>query len=249
MNVDYIFESLKAHYRTRKLGYRDVARSLKVSEATIKRVFSERNCTVKRLNELCAVAQLDLAEVARGAPRQTKLLTTLTQRQEQELVDDIRLLTVAVCAMANWRFEEIVAHYDISEAQCTRLMTRLDRNGFLELLPGNRYRILVARTFRWIANGPIMRWTKQYAPDFFNHPFQGPGEMMRVVNVHVSAEARASLLARLEQVALDYAEQHNADSWLPLDQRHALSLCLAVRQWEPAPIAKLRRPHPKMPRR
>ena len=242
MGLDYIFESLKAHYRARGLTYRDVARALKVSEATIKRIFSDRNCTVARLEQLCAIAQLNFAEVARGAPRQSRLLTSLTIEQEQELVEDMRLMIVAVCAMANWRFEEIVSAYDISESQCIKLLTRLDRGGFLELLPGNRYRLLVARTFRWISDGPIMRWTTRNAPEYFDYPFQGPGEMLRVVNVHVSSEARVALLARLEQVALEYAEQHNADSWLPLEDRHALSLCLAVRQWEPAAIAKLKRP-------
>lgn len=245
MGLDYVFETLKAHYRARGLNYRDVARTLKLSEATIKRIFSERNCSVNRLEQLCSVAQVEFSEVARGAPRESRLLSSLTEEQEQELVDDIRLMTVAICAMANWRFEDIVRVYDISEAQCIRLLTRLDRRGFLELLPGNRYRLLVARTFRWIADGPIMRWTKRHAHEYFDHPFQGEGEMLRVVNVHVSAEARVALLSRLEQLASEYAGQHNADAWLPLSDRHALSLCLAVRQWEPEAIAQLRRTTPK----
>ena len=84
-----------------------------------------------------------------------------------------------------------------------------------------------------------MRWTKQQATDYFNYPFMQPGEMLRIVNVRVSKEARVALLARLEQLALEYAEQHNADAWLPLEQRETISLCLAVRPWEPAAFGKL----------
>ena len=49
------------------------------------------------------------------------------------------------------------------------------------------------------------------------------------------------LLARLEQLAQDYADQHTADAWLPRDKTHALSLNLAVRNWEPRLFAALRR--------
>ncbi len=241
MSANYLFEALKAHYRTRGLTYRDVAAQLKISEATVKRIFSTRDCTLARLEELCTVAQVELVDIARGAPRRSRLLTQLTAKQEQEIVDDMRLLIVAVCSMNSMRFEEIVATYTISEAQCVALLARLDKIGFLELQPGNRFRILVARTFRWITDGPIMRWTKQHAPDYFNHSFNGPGETLRLVNVHLSAESRVALLARIEQLAQDYADQHNADSALPLEQRYALSLSLAVRNWEPKPFLALRR--------
>ncbi|MCC7485331.1 MAG: helix-turn-helix transcriptional regulator [Burkholderiales bacterium] len=245
MSFGYVFEALKAHYRTRGLTYRDVARALRVSEATIKRIFSERDCTLGRLEALCSVAQVDLSQIARGAPRETRLLTRLTQQQEQEIVDDIELFIVAVCAMGNMRFERIIGTYRISEARCISLFAKLDHIGFLELLPNNRYRMLVTRTFHWIPGGPIMHWMKRHLPEYFNHSFNDAGETLRVVNVRVSAESRLALLARIEQVALDYAEQHNADSRLPDEQRLALSLCLAVRSWEPKAFEALRRNPPE----
>jgi len=241
MSYAYLFEGLKAHYRARGLGYRDVARALKISEATVKRIFSTRDCTLARLEQLCAVVQVDLAELSRSAPRTARLITQLTQEQEQELIDDLRLLIVAVCAMGNMPIDDIVRVYTITKTQCIGLLAKLDRIGFLELQENNRYRLRVARTFQWIP-GPIMRWgVKKQAPDYFNYPFVKPGEMMRIVNVRVSKEARVALLARLEQLALEYAEQHNADAWLPLDQRATISLCLAVRPWEPAAFGKLTR--------
>jgi DNA polymerase III psi subunit/DNA-binding Xre family transcriptional regulator len=245
MSTAYLFEGLKAHYRARGLNYRDVAKALKISEATVKRIFFTRDCTLARLEELCAVVQVDIAEIARGAPRTMRLITQLTKDQEQELVDDLRLLIVAVCAMGNVLLADIVRVYDISQTQCIGLLAKLDRIGFLDLQENNHYRLLVARTFQWIPDGPIMRWTKQQASDYFNYPFMQPGEMLRIVNVRVSAEARVALLARMEQLALEYAEQHNADSWLPLEQRETISLCLAVRPWEPAAFGKLWRVSPR----
>jgi DNA-binding IclR family transcriptional regulator len=43
MRATYVFDALRAHYRARGLTYRDVARKLKLSEATAKRIFSTRD--------------------------------------------------------------------------------------------------------------------------------------------------------------------------------------------------------------
>ena len=241
MSFDYVFASLKAHLKARGMTYRDLARELRVSEGTIKRVFSRRDCNLKRLESICRVIQVDLPEVVRGAPRQLRLIAELTRSQEQEIVDNIRLFIVAVCAMQGMRIDEVVSLYKITHVQCVGLLARLDKIGFLALMPQNRYRLLVAKTFRWIPDGPIMRWTKAHAPDYFNYLFHGPGETLRVINVRLSAESRTALLARVEQLAYSYEEQHNADAWLPFNQRYPLSLCLAVRPWEPRPFKDLRR--------
>lgn len=241
MNVGYVFEALRAHLRARGMTYEDLGAALKLSESAVKKMFAKRDCSLSRLDQICSVIQVDLTELARGTPRQTRLINELSRDQEQEIVDNRRLFIVAVCTMQGLRFEEIVSTYKITDAQCVQLLARLDKIGFLELLPKNRYRLRVAKTFRWIPDGPIMRWTKAHAAEYFNHLFDGPGEMLRVINVRISARARSALLVRLEQLAIEYADQHNADASLPDKQRYPLSLCLAVRPWEPAEFRELRR--------
>ena len=241
MSSGYLFDALKVHLRARGITYKDVAVALEVSEATVKRVFSERDCTLSRLDQICALAQVDLQEISRGASSQARLIHQLRAEQEQEIVENLPLLIVAVCTMQSLRLEEIVATYRISEAECIALLVHLDRIGFLELLPNNRYRPLVSKTFKWLPDGPIMRWAKAHAADYFDYVFSGPGETLRVINVRLSENSRQALLARLEQLALEYAEQHNEDAWLPMKERHPLSLCLAARPWEPKPFQDLRR--------
>jgi DNA-binding Xre family transcriptional regulator len=249
MDAGHVFESLRAHLRARGMTYADLAVALKMSESAVKKIFAKRDCALSRLDGICSVLQVDLSEVARATVRQSNLITALKREQEQEIIDDIRLFVVAVCAMQGFKFEDIVAMYRITETQCIQLLARLDRIGFIELMPSNRYRLLVARAFRWIPDGPIMRWTKAHAPDYFNHLFDGPGETLRVINVRLSAESRSALLARLETLASAYEEQHNADAWLPNNKRFPLSLCLAIRPWEPKPFVELRRMQVKRARR
>jgi DNA-binding Xre family transcriptional regulator len=237
-----LFGALKAHLRSRSLTYADLAGGLGVSEGTVKRIFSCRRCSTRQLDAICEYLQLDLADLVRTLPRAHRLLERLTWKQEEEVTADHKLFVVAVCALHLLRVEEMLQYYEMTEAECVSKLLRLEHIGFLELHPGNRYRLLVARTFRWIPDGPIAQLAKREMTDFFDHSFDAPGELLQVLNVRVSDASRLSLLSRLQQVAEAYNEQHVADAGLPLAQRHPLSVWLAVRAWEPRMFKALRRP-------
>lgn len=237
-------DCLKRELRAQKLSYRELALRLGVSAATVKRMFARRNFDLDRLDAVCAAIGLDFGSLARGLARAEPLLSQLTWEQEAEIVGDERLFAVAVCALNLMDFDEIVRLYRIEPADCVRCLLRLDRMGFLRLLPNNRYRLLVSRTFRWMPDGPILRYFRSQADDFLGCSFDGPGEMVRVVNVRLSDSGRRQLLARIEALALEYSGQHNADAALPSAARHPLSLLVAARKWEPAFMRRLRRMPP-----
>lgn len=241
MSSAFVFDGLKMHLKARGLTYVDVARALKISEATVKRIFATRNCTLNRLNAICELLQVDLAELARGMPRENRLINRLSQEQEEELMSDPALMLVAVSALNQMRIDEISQTYKLDEAKCLTLLLRLERIGILELHESNRVRLRISRTFSWIPDGPIMRYVRSQTADFFDYGFDAPGELMRMISVRLSAEAQVALLRQVEQIAREYSEQHNADAGLPLAKRHPVSVLLAVRSWEPALFKAFRR--------
>jgi hypothetical protein len=106
----------------------------------------------------------------------------------------------------------------------------------------NRYRLLVAKTFRWRPGGPVMRFFREHAvADFFDGNFDGEGERLMLVHGQISPALIAAFNERLERVAQDFAQQHLADQRLPPEQRQAYTLLVAVRSWLFAPFASLRR--------
>ncbi len=237
-----LFDALKLHFKARGLTYADAARALGLSEATLKRIFSRRDCSLERFSALCDLVQVDLADLARVPARPRRLLSQLSHAQEESLVANPRLLLVAVCALNQMAVYEILAAYRLEKAECTSLLLALEALGVLELHPNDRIRLNVSRTFAWIPNGPIMRYVTARAADYFDHPFAAPGESMRIVSVRVSRAAAVGLVARLEQIAREYSEQHAADAVLPLAERPSLSVCLAVRHWEAPEFRALARP-------
>ena len=237
-----LVEALKRELKARGITYAELARSLRLSEASVKRMFSRHDFTLSRLDDICACAKLEFSELARAIAREETLISQLTHEQEREIVADKKLFLVAVCALNHVTFDQIVETYDLSAAECVRLLTRLDRLKFIELQPNNRIRLLVSRTFAWLPDGPIQRFFNEQAHnEFFRSRFSRADEFMLVVNGMLSAASTATVVERLKRVAREFSELHNDDVRLPLEQRSAMTVLVALRHWELEAFAGLRR--------
>jgi transcriptional regulator with XRE-family HTH domain len=238
-----LIDVLKRELKARGVRYADLARHLRLSEASVKRMFSGRSFTLGRLDEICGYTGIDFADLARALARQETLVSQLTYQQEKEIVSDRKLFLVAVCALNHVTLEQIVDKYDIAEAECVGLLTRLDRLRFIELQPGNRVRLLVSRTFSWLPDGPIQRFFNEQAHnEFFRCRFNRADEFMLVVNGMLSTHSSTAVVERLKKVAREFSALHNEDMRLPLEQRSAMSVLVALRHWELDAFAELKRP-------
>jgi transcriptional regulator with XRE-family HTH domain len=228
-----VVDVLKRELKARGLTYAEVARRIGMSEPSVKRMFSQRNFTLTRLDEICAAAGIEFTELTRGFNREEHLISQLTQAQEREIVGDPKLFLVAICALNLLGVEDILATYDVTEAELIGLLVRLDRMGIIELLPNNRFRLRIARTFAWIPNGPIQSAFRANAHDFFDSHFGGENETMILLNGRLSRTSAAALIDKLRRVAREFSAQHIDDAVLPAAERAPVSLLLACRPWHP----------------
>jgi predicted transcriptional regulator len=237
-----LVDVLKRELRARGVTYAQVARSLKLSEASVKRMFSKRDFTLKRLDRICELTHAEFSDLARRLHEEESLVSQLSWEQEREIVSDRKLFLAAVCALNHVTCEQIVAVYDIARPECIQLLVRLDRLGFIQLQPGNRIKLLVSPTFSWLPDGPIQRFFNEQAhSEYFRSRFARPHEYMGVMNGMLSRTSSATIVARLKRVAREFSELQNEDAGLPLAQRSAMSMLVAVRHWELAAFAELRR--------
>ena len=236
-----LVDTLKRLLKGRGITYAALAEKIGMSEASVKRMFSQKSFTLQRLDEVLSATGIGFDELtaAQGGPQ---LVYHLTLAQEREIMSDKQLLVVAVSSMNNMSFDDIVAYYALTPAEVTRHLVRLDKLGFLELLPNNRVKLLIARTFGWIPNGPIQAYfRREAAADYLTSHFDGEDEVMRLVNVMLTRQSKAALCERLQQVANDFARQHQIEARLPLAQRHAVSFIVAARPWVPRAFKELLR--------
>lgn len=229
-----LIDALRIQLKSRGLKYADVAVGLKLSEPSVKRMFASRNCSLKRLDDICTWLGIEFAELARGLKVEDKLISQLTLEQEKELVADKKLLLMAICMINHHTIEEILDAYTLSLPECTHLMIKLDRIGFIDLLPNNLYRLKVARSFRWLPDGPIHRFFRSLSGAFCDHPFTAANESFMQLNLMLTPASIEALQRRLQLVVQDYAEQHNQDARTARDKRSSISLLIGLRPWQPA---------------
>lgn len=233
---------LKAELKAAGFTYAQLARHLGMAESSIKRIFALGDMPLSRIDEICRVLKLDFAELAQKVADTRPQRRELTLEQEKAVVADPRLLLMAICCLSQWSLEQVVSTYTLSEAETIKYLARLDRLGVIELKPLNRYRLNVARTFRWRPDGPVMRFfRKEVVGDYFAGGFDGEGEMLTLVHGSIGRDAVTSLNERLQRVAQDFASGHLAAQKLPASQRDAYTLVIGMRSWLFAPFRSLRR--------
>lgn len=244
-----LIAALKAELKAAGLTYADVAQHLGLAESSVKRMFAAQgDLPLSRVDALLGLLRLDFADLARRVAQSQALRSELTEAQEQAVVSDPRLLLVASCCLSLWTAEQMLDSYRLEEAELVRALAALDRLGVIELRPLNRYRLLVAKTFRWRPDGPVMRFFREHvAAEFFDAGFGGEGERLMLVHGQVSPAQMQAFTERLERVAQDFAQQHLSDQ--RLESRQPYTLLLAVRSWWFAPFAALRRVAQPAPRR
>ncbi len=242
MHTIALVDALKRALKGRGITYAALAARLGLSEASVKRMFSRRDFTLQRMDDVCTVSGVDFGEILRDASVAEPATNHLTVEQEAEIVSDPKLMLIALCAVGNWTFEQILDTYDIPRAECVRHLTRLDRQRIIELLPGNRIRPLIGRTFSWLPDGPIQRYFRaRVEAEYLSSKFNRPGELFLFVNGMLSRQSHAELIARMRRVAADFSDLHTSDRSLPLAARQGTSVLLAVRPWEPRVFRALRR--------
>jgi hypothetical protein len=237
-----LVETLKRELRSRGITYAGVAKHLAMSEASVKRMFARKEFTLSRLDRICELAGMEFSELARLVVPQDAVISQLTPEQEKEFVANEKLMLVALCTLNHWTFEDIIAAYAIPPAECIKLLARLDRLKFIELLPDNRIRLLVSSAFAWIPDGPIQRLFKeQFQVDFFRSHFDKETECLLLANGALSRSSVSALLARLRKTFAEFSAMRSDDAMLPSTQRLPITLLLAARPWHADFLRKFRR--------
>lgn len=242
-NAEQLVGALKKVLKTRDMTYAALAEGLGLSEASIKRLFSEGTFTLQRLDDICRLLDMDLYELARLARGESDAPRHLSLAQEELLAGDRQLLAVFYLLLHQRSLEEIVRDYEVSEPECIRLMVKLDRAGVIELLPGNAVRLRVARQVRHRHNGPLRRRLgEEMVSDFLSVRFDEHGGHFRFEVAELSAASAQMLARKFDRLVAEFQELAELDLHLPPAQRQLHGIALGVRPWSgAAEIAGLRR--------
>ncbi len=240
-----VSKTLKHLLKQEQLTYKVIAEKLEMSEANIKRIFASNSFTLERLEQICDLLKISLADLFAVAQQHSEKISQLTHDQEQELLANPRLLLVAVCVRDGWKFEEIIDYYDMDKFECIQLLAQLDKLRIIDLLPNNLYRSLIAQDFRWIPGGVLEQFMQQEVMVKFMAPKQNePWTFRFYLRGRYSQTSIDIIQRKLNQVTQEAAQLNVEDQSLPLNKRQHMGMLLAMRPWEPSLFEKMRRQKP-----
>ncbi len=225
-------ETLKRLLRVQGIPYRKVAEALGVSTVTVKRYFNTDRLTVGRMEEICALLDISLTELADAVKADDQgRQRGLTQYQEDELARDRLLATVRFLLSNGWTAQEIQAEYDLDEATLVSCLIALERLQLIDLLPGNKVRLLTARDPDWRKGGPMRRIIDEMIKrDFMTLNFAEPDAPA----AYQSAELSKSSIAQVEELVRHFVRTvrtlRDADRHLPREHKEWTAVVVAMKR-------------------
>ncbi|VAW84795.1 hypothetical protein MNBD_GAMMA16-1361 [hydrothermal vent metagenome] len=228
-----LINTLKQALKNHRLTYADVAQKLNMSEANIKRMFASKRFTLDRLDDICQLMQMELSDLFQLYDESRQRIPQLTLEQEKELVNDAKLLLVAVSVRNRLKFSDIINSYQISETECIRCLAMLDKLKIIDLLPNNRIKLRIDDDFRWLVDGPIERFFEQQIKNqFLQSRFKGEQEERLFLFGLLGESSTQLMMNKLQSLAKEFTDLHRQDAKLPFDKRHSIGVMLAIRPWD-----------------
>lgn len=237
-----LIDVMKQELKAQDMTYADVADKLEMSESSVKRMFSKKEMPLTRVDDICRLLNTDFAEISRRVSQAVPLTSELTYAQETAVSKDPKLLLCAICVLSYWTLEQIVQTYQISEVETTRCLVTLDKLGVIELKPLNRYRLKVAKTFKWRSDGPIRQYFLQHiVGEYFGGRFDREGETLMMVHGNINHAVAPMFVERLQRIGEDFSKQHLADQKMDAKHRDGFTMIVGFRRWEFSAFTGLRR--------
>lgn len=231
--TQHLLQSLKKCLRARGLTYRDVAAALAISEASVKRIFSEQTFSLQRLEEVCRFLDLTFYDLARMTHIGSEDdITKLTLPQERGLAKDPLVLTYFYLLLTGRTPAKIAREFGLDDLQQATMLARLSKLKLVELLPKNNGRLLTGRRIEWRHDGPIRKlYQRQVQQAFMDSDFDGSDEVFRFDTGELSAASVTTLTKRFEKLSQEFDEFAELEISTPASKKKAYGLMVSFRPW------------------
>ncbi len=238
-----LLETLKKYLKAKGMTYKQLADEMKLSEASVKRMFSKHRFSLSRLDEICRILDIDFYDlVLMDKQRNLRSAGRLTNAQEESLLKDDKLWIFLYFLLNGWSVSQVVEDYQYSEPEAVRMLGKLERLGLLEVHPYNRVRLLIPANAFWQNNGRLWQAThKMFVDDFMDCSFSLPNERLEFIPGQFSEASLKIIRKKIETLVKEYYQLAEMDSALPIKGRYSTGLFIGFRPWVYSVIANLRR--------
>lgn len=239
--IDQFLNSLKRTLKAKNILYRDLAKALKLSESSVKRILSNKSLSLDRLEEICRVADISFSEVVKSANlEEASQIVTFTEEQEKALAENIRLLHYFMILQDGKSPQKIEREYQISVAESKKYLFLLDRLNLIELHPRDKVKFKRQGFLRFRRDGPVGKALfEQTKASYLNYDFK-PEDYIRFSFLKISLPTMAKYKAKLERLVMDMQEdsRFEGEHGVPVTD---VGVLLSFRPWQYSYMGAIRK--------
>ena len=228
--TENFLEQLRHMFRKKGLLFANVAREMQVSERTVKRYMSGKGLTLPVLNRLCSIADITLIELAEEVKSRSRSKSEcLTIYQEAELKRDIRCCLAYNLILLGFSNNLIMKEMSLSEIELTGYLTKLDRLGVINLLPGNRVRIRKMITPAQERSAFCRNWVAYGLQLQLDHvDFSDPEALCDTTLVRLPPVVYARAMAKVSEIFRELEIASSRNDELDNDREHWYTVFLSA---------------------
>lgn len=226
-----LVETLKQALKTRHITYKALAVAWSLSEASVKRIMSQGDLTLERIEQACEIMQMSFGDLIRLTPFQSDVQDQeLLPEHEMEFAKEPKLFHFWFLLSEGQTIKAIEKRYEISSIEVQNFLSTLDRIHLIEWHPGNRVKILARNRVRFRKDGPMGKKIVLDAKEsFLNADFKAGAEHLRFGIYKLNPQSAGRYKAKMDKLI----NEMKSESEIEASQAESVEFgfLLALRPW------------------
>lgn len=229
-----LVDTLKRILRSKGITYQQLAEQLDLSEASVKRVFSDGSFSLARFEKICQIAEVTMAEVNELSQAGRKPTShTYTLQQEKYFAENPKYLAFFDLLIRFGTLKKVREYKpNLTDARVSKYLKQLESMGLIERHPNDRVSFPVSRSVNWQKNGPLGRKLRNMAKaDFIDGKFSGDLCTWDLMGIELTEKSAAQVAERLQELADDIRRIGEMEQKLKANTQ-LIGVMLAQRPWQ-----------------
>lgn len=232
--VDQFLEAFKRSLKSRNIIYKDLARTLKLSESSVKRIFTDKSISLERIEEICKASDISFAEVCKNAQfEETPTQYQLSKDQEKALAEEPRLLHYFLLLNDKMTPQKIEKEFEVTSYESKKILLKLDRLNLIELHPRDRVKLKNKNgSLFFRRDGAVGKALfSQTKTHYLNSEFENSEDFIRFSTVSISPELLLKYKKKFEKILSEISEEALASA---VDEKlqQDMGILVAYRPWK-----------------
>lgn len=214
-----------------------LAKKLGVSEVTVKRWFSGQTCTLGNIFEICEILGISFFDLVSLVKEDEEVDYHLTQEQEIFFSKKPAMFGLFKQLHRGMSLQAIISFWGLSESIFFTALRAIEKQGLIEVQPGNRVRMRVRGHIRYTHRGPLAKTIlKPQIGQFLDHVdrvLENDDVCMHTAEVELSDLHIAELVEEIHGLGAKYrARAFRDQSLLPPEKLKSVRWLLAFAPYQ-----------------